>query len=208
MLNTARVPSSVTVAADLQDKFLSLLPRIRLHAHIYFRHIRCRNQKEDYIAEAVALAWHWFLRLERRGKDVATFVSALASYAARAANNGRRLTGRDRAKDVFSPMAPRRRGFAVQSLPERSTLYGNAWDEALRDNVHSDVAEQVCFRCDFPRWRGRYRRRLRRLIDDLMRGERPLDVARKYRISPARISQLRRAFHDDWGRFCADPAEA
>jgi hypothetical protein len=27
-------------------------------------------------------------------------------------------------------------------------------------------------------------------------------------ISPARISQLRRDFHEDWSRFTADPVEA
>ena len=41
-----------------------------------------------------------------------------------------------------------------------------------------------------------------------MLGERTLDVSRKYGISPARISQLRRDFHADWLRFTADPSDA
>jgi hypothetical protein len=39
-----------------------------------------------------------------------------------------------------------------------------------------------------------------------MVGERTLDVADKHGISPARISQLRREFKDDWTRFCGDMA--
>jgi hypothetical protein len=46
------------------------------------------------------------------------------------------------------------------------------------------------------------------MIDDLMVGERTLAVADGYGLSPGRISQLRREFHDDWERFCAPPGEA
>jgi hypothetical protein len=45
------------------------------------------------------------------------------------------------------------------------------------------------------------------LIRDMAANELTLALARKYRLSPARISQLRREFHDDWQRFTADPAE-
>jgi hypothetical protein len=37
-----------------------------------------------------------------------------------------------------------------------------------------------------------------------MRGERTRDVAKKYGTTPGRISQLRRDFHQDWTRFCAE----
>jgi hypothetical protein len=43
----------------------------------------------------------------------------------------------------------------------------------------------------------------RRIIKDLMAGERTLDVSRKYAMSPARVSQLRSEFRDDWESFCA-----
>jgi hypothetical protein len=32
--------------------------------------------------------------------------------------------------------------------------------------------------------------------------ERTLHLSRKYRISPARVSELRRHFKEDWDRFC------
>ena len=40
-----------------------------------------------------------------------------------------------------------------------------------------------------------------------MTGERTLDVSRKHGLTPARISQLRRDFHDDWERFGGSKVE-
>ena len=38
----------------------------------------------------------------------------------------------------------------------------------------------------------------------MMAGQRTLDLSRKYGISPGRVSQVRREFHDDWQRFCGE----
>jgi hypothetical protein len=80
-------------------------------------------------------------------------------------------------------------------------------DEALHGNVETPVLDQVMFRCDFPAWRRTRCERDRRLLDDLMLGERTQDVARKFGLTPGRISQLRREFHADWQRFCGELAE-
>ena len=79
---------------------------------------------------------------------------------------------------------------------------------ALHDNTQTPVPDQVAFRSDFHAWRLTRTERDRRVVDDLMLGKRTLDVSRKYGMSPARVSQPRRAFHHDWSRFTADPAEA
>jgi hypothetical protein len=86
----------------LQARFLTLLPRIEAHARIYFCSIRCADKLADRIAETIALAWKWFLRLEERGKDATQFVSAIATFAAKAVKSGRRLAGMERAKDVMN----------------------------------------------------------------------------------------------------------
>jgi hypothetical protein len=146
--------------------------------------------------------------LTRRGKDASRFVAAFADYAARAAKNGRRLCGQEKANDVLSPLAQQRRGFAVQPLPMGSCMTGNIFDEALAHNTQTPVPDQVGFRLDFPVWRIGRCERDRRLIDDLMVGERTLDVAHRYGLSAARISQLRRAFHHDWLAFCGELPES
>src|SRR5262249_57616886 len=136
------------------------------HAEVSFGQLKWPQKKEDAIAETVALAWAWYVRLARKGKDAARFASALASYAARAAKSGRRLCGQKGAKDVLSALAQQRYHFAVSPLPQGSSLDGNVFDEALRDNRRTPVPDQVAFRCDFPAWRITRGDRDRRLIDD------------------------------------------
>ncbi len=108
---------------------------------------------------------------------------------------------------MLSPLAQRRRGFSVQSLPDYSTLSGNPLEEALADNTVTPVDEQVCFRLDFPQWLGTYPDRDRRIALDQMAGERTLDLARNYALSAGRVSQMRRQFFDDWTRFLDGPPD-
>lgn len=191
----------------LHATFLAILPRIEAHGRVYFRHVRCPHQKEELQAELRGLAWKWFVSLVRRGKNVLAFVSTLATYAARAAHSGRRVCGHERARDVLSPVAQRRGGFALECLPDFSTLNGSPLEEALRDNSQTAVPDQVHFRLDFPAWRCTRTARDRRLIDALMLGERTSEVAHQYGLSPARISQLRSDFCQDWQRFCGEAGQ-
>src|SRR5262245_29344969 len=194
-------PTALSVHV-LQVRFLSILPRIELHGRICFRFVRCPHRRADAVAEVVALAWKWHLRLAERGKDATQFPSALATFAALAVKAGRRVCGRERARDVLSPSAQRQHRFVVERLPDFSTLGGNPLEEALVDNTQTPPPDQVVFRCDFPAWLKTRTDRDRRLAEDLMRGERTQDVSTKFGLSPARVSQLRRDFHDDWERFC------
>src|SRR5262249_23508810 len=135
-------------------------------------------------------------------KDATQFPSILAGFAARAVRAGRGVCARERAKDVLSPSAQRKQHFAVERLPDFSTLGGNPLAEALVDNRKSRPPEPVPFRPGLPAGMQARRDRARRLVGDLLVGERTMAVGAKYSLSPARISQLRREFHDDWERFC------
>jgi len=212
----ARRPVRQSVA-DLHTRFLELLPRIDLHGRIFFRDLRC-HPREEAIAEMIGVAWKWFCRLAERGKDVSQFQMVFVFLVARAVKSGRRITGQVKAKDVMNPATQNRRGFKVERLHSStcashkelySTPHGqelhDAFEERLRDNTMSPVPEQVAFRIDWPAWVMSRTDRDRRIIRDLMAGERTLDVSRKHGISPARISQLRREFHDDWLRFNGEP---
>jgi hypothetical protein len=201
-------PTHPAALARLQAAFLDLvLPKVLSHGRVYFRHLRSAELKEEYIAEMIALTWKWHCRLAERGKDAARFPTALATFAARAVRSGRRLAGMDRAKDVLSPSTQQRQGFAVGKLPDCSTLDGSPLDEALHDNTQSPVVEQVCFRLDFPSWRASRNERDQHILDELMLGERTLDVAARHGITAARVSQLRRELHDDWELYCAAPPQ-
>jgi hypothetical protein len=141
----------------------------------------------------------------------------LAAYAARAVRCGRRLCGQGGGKDVLSPLARQRHGFAVEGLPHsvraaHEDRYGvaggqrrqDAWEERLRDNTQTPVADQVAFRLDFPAWLRTLTARKRRLVRAMARNERTLDLSRRFDVSPARISQLRRELHAGWRRFLGD----
>jgi hypothetical protein len=193
---------NVSSGEELQIRFLGILSRIEQHARIAFRHVACREKRADLVAEAVALSWKWFARLAEKGKDAAQFPTVLASFAAKAVASGRRVCGQLRATDALSERAQQRHGFVVGKLPDFSTESSNPLAEALIDNTRTPVPDAAAFRVDFPRWKRRYRRRERRLIGQLMVGERTKDVARRFHLSPARVSQLRQQFRDDWTGFC------
>jgi hypothetical protein len=195
-------PAYTESLEQLHVGFLAVLSRIELHAQVYFRHLRCPGKKEDAVAEVVAVAWKWFLRATKKGKDVAEFVSAVATYAARHVRSGRKVWGQERRNDVLSTVCQQRNGFAVGRLADLGAEAGNPLDEALADNTRSPVPEQVAFRVDFPAWLNSRSDRDRRLALDLMAGERTLDVADRHGLTPGRVSQLRRDFYDDWQRFC------
>lgn len=60
------------------------------------------------------------------------------------------------------------------------------------------------FRCDFPDWLTTHSRRDRSIAIEMAKGEKTKVLARRFRLSPARLSQLRREFHDDWEQFTSD----
>jgi hypothetical protein len=195
------------VSQHLQETFVgTILPHVEAHGRVYFRHVRCKHRKAELLAEMAALSWRWFVRLVRRGKDVLKFVSRLAVYAARAISSGRRVCGRERARDAMSASTQRNRGFAVGSLPEVGTPLSGPLADALLDNTVSPVLDQVAFRLDFPAWRRTRTERDRRIIDCMMTGESTARLARLFGVSAARISQLRREFHADWLWFCDELA--
>jgi hypothetical protein len=189
--------------ARLHAAFLSIVPRIELHGRVCFRAKSWHDQQEA-VAEMVALCWKWFVRLAECGKDATHFPSVLATFAARAVYNGRRLAGSCKAKDAMSPVAQRRHGVTIGRLPDVSTLNGNPLSEALHDNTRSPVPEQVAFRLDFPGWLSSLGTRNRSIAQDMAQGHRTGELADAYGLSPARVSQLRREFHWDWQAFCGD----
>jgi hypothetical protein len=184
--------------ADTRTAFLEHLPKIRTHAKFALRHIGYPDTRADLIAETLALAWKHFDGLARRGKRPERFVTTLALRCTQAVRAGRRLAGSDSMRDVLSPVARARHGFGVRlcggGVP--GVLAG-----ALAADTKGRVPEQAAFRLDFPRWRSGFRRRDRAVLDALAAGGRTCEVAGRFRISPARVSQLRRAFRESWHEF-------
>jgi hypothetical protein len=221
MVTAAVLPSGpLSLLAQQHAAFLTILPRIELHAAISFRHIQCTQTREERIAECRALAWKWFQVLALKGRDATRFPTALASYAARAVRSGRRLVGQEKGQDVLSPLAQQRHGFHVESLPHctaraHEDLFGqvhgqrlqDAYEERLRDNTRTPPDEQAAFRIDFPNWLQTRTERDRQIIAAMARNERTKDISRQFGLSEGRVSQLRRQYQEDWELFGALPEE-
>lgn len=197
-LNHRPTPKILTL---LQAHFLGILPKIERHGRCFFRYIRCFHTKQDRIAETVAIAWKWFLRLHEQGKDGTQFPTVLASYAVRAVRSGRRLCGQLKAKDVLSELAQQRRHFYVGKIPDFSTESTNPLADALIDNAVTPVDEAVAFRIDFPDWLSTMDQKKRRITKQMMLGHRTLDLSVKFKVSQGRISQLRQELRQSWREF-------
>ena len=64
MTTTLAIPTGLSIQ-QLQDQFLSILPRIDTQARCYFRYLRHENpdKHEECVAETIAIAWK---RCDRR----------------------------------------------------------------------------------------------------------------------------------------------
>jgi hypothetical protein len=202
---------AVASVAVLDMQFLALVPRIETHARILFRGVRCPVTREDRVAECVALAWKWFLRLTERGKDVSQFPMAFAALVARAVKCGRRLCGQERARDALSLLAQQRHGFRVGSLPastrrDHEDLYADphgqalldAFEERLQDNAVTPPPDAAAFRVDWPLFLRGLTRRDREMAAFLSLGNSGKATAAKFGLSPGRVTQLRQQWCRAW----------
>src|SRR5262249_30905167 len=109
-MTTTSTPRSLTCAPTMLHAFLARLPLVESHARFAFRHLHCSQERDDAVADAVALVWTWYRRLLARGKDPSTFVVTLANFASQHVKAGRRLYGKESRKDVLSRIAQKRYG--------------------------------------------------------------------------------------------------
>ena len=186
--------------------FLVMLPIIVRHFRVAFRHLRA-EAKEEAIAEAPANACAAYRRLVKQGRAHMGFPTVLARFAVAQVFDGTRVGSGQNTRDVLSSRAQKKKCFQVQRL-DHFDDENDQWIEAVVEDPHTPVFDQVCFRMDFPAWMARLSRRNRRIAQSLSIGNSTSAVARRFRISSGRISQLRRQFYESWQEFCgaSDPA--
>ena len=204
---------------ELHVVFLTLVPKIETHARITFSYLKCVSKKADKIAEAVALAWKWFVRLHERGKNAMEFPMAFTVRVVRAIASGRRLVGAEPVTDVMSMTARWKHGVSVTLFPHTNAvpiqdLHGDphgqetcdALEERLADDAQTPVPDQAAFRIDFPEWLRTLTLRERTMAKAMMRDERTNDLSRKFGVTPGRISQIRGDLKKSWVGFCGEGA--
>lgn len=120
--------------------------------------------------------------------------------------DGRRVGSRQNTRDVLSRRAQRKKRFQVERL-DRFDDHENGWREAVVEDTRTPVFDQVCFRIDFPAWLARLSSRDRRIAELLAVGNSTKTVARQFRLSAARVSQLRREFYLSWREFTEEDSD-
>jgi DNA-binding NarL/FixJ family response regulator len=197
-----------------QEQFLAhILPVVENLARRRFRSLP-KGEQEEATAEAVAGALISFVRLVRRGRDPREFASRLAQIALLRVLAGRLAGSPDRSQDVLSRLARQQRGFTVRSLEVGERLEGDSdqaphdWRDLVLEDHRSTPAEIAITRLDFTAWLGRMNQRRRQIAERLAAGYRTEEVARQFRLSPGRISQLRREFEASWEEFQRDAPHA
>ena len=184
-----------------QEKFVAMLPAIHEHAAYRFRH-RLPEEREDLVAEAVALAFVMFARLVEGGK--VGYATPLAVYACRQVAVGRRLGSPMNVNDVTSTYCKRRKGVYVQRL-DRYYVKDGEWREIVVEDKRATPADIAATRIDFAAWLETLSKRQRKIAETLAMGETTSRTARIFRISAGRVSQIRRQLFDRWQAFQGEP---
>lgn len=186
--------------------FLKMLPTVRSYAQNAFRHLD-PGSREDAVQEVLANVATATARLVQRGKTSEVFPTVLVGYAIAHFHAGRRVGNRLRITEALSSYAQRRKGFVVASL-DRYDREADEWIEAVVEDHRTPVPDQVAFRIDFPAWLTLLSKRNRRIAEALALGNSTGQVARRFRLSPGRVSQLRSQLYQSWRNFHGDPATA
>lgn len=191
--------SRLATAKHWQMNFLAVLPAVENHAAVSFRHLHAEARNEA-TAHAVASAVVSYHALARQDKLSQAYAGTLASFAVRAVNGGRHVGGHINSKDVLNPLAQKCRNISVRSISPWDRQEGS-WRDMVLETRRASPADQAAFNLDFQDWLQTWSRRDRQIIFQLAAGNGTFTVARRFRISPARVSQLRRSYQRSWLQF-------
>jgi hypothetical protein len=179
--------------------FMALLPDIRNHIRFAFRRMQ-PDRREEAIQAALANALVAYIRLHELGKTDVAYASPLANYAVRQVCDGRQVGCPLNSYEVLSPYAQRKQGFTVSRL-QRPDETEHTWKEIMVEDPSCTPAELAASRLEFDAWFHRLPRHKRRIASTLAAGETTCGAARKFRVTPGRVSQLRRELAENWDEF-------
>jgi hypothetical protein len=198
--------SDAEYSSDWQVGFMTLLPEIKQRLHQAFRR-RDAAAREEAITDAIVLCLLSYVRLHEQGRADKVTASNLAWYAAKQVKTGRSVGCRLNSKEPLAVYAQQRRGIRVEHL-RANNPDDHEWIDSLVQDQRSTVLDHVAAKLDVAAWLKTLCRRTRRIATDLAKGSTTSEVARKYGVTAARISQLRQELKNSWGEFQHEPAFA
>jgi hypothetical protein len=180
-----------------------MLPKIRVLAERAFAW-RGTELCDELTHEVVANAFCAFVGLVRRGKLKQAYATPLATYAILQALSGRQVGTTLNVNDVTSPYAQAACRSVVERLDRFDTDRGQ-WREVLVEDRRATPAEIAAARIDVAEWFLSLPARDRRIAEALAMGDSTSEAASKFRVSSARISQLRSQLKNSWAQFQEGP---
>jgi hypothetical protein len=176
-----------------------MLPEIRKQARFACRALPI-DAREELVQEVIATSYQLFRRLTARGKVKLAYPTPLAQFAIKHAREGRRMGSRRNSQDVTSPSTLAMNRVAFERLDRLNPRTGR-WREVLIEDRTAGPAEIAAARIDWADWLRSMSRRQRAIAGFLAIGETTGAAAKQFQLSPARISQLRLWFQDNWLQF-------
>ena len=188
------------------DTFMQLEPVICRQARFAFRQLD-PEARAAAIQDVLVAALVAFVRLVELDKPHLAYPTVLARYGIAQFRCGRRAGSRLNVRDISSPYAQRKKKFVVERL-DQFCAKQDVWREVLVEDKRATPADIAAVRIDFADWLKSLSRRLRRIANLLATGESTAVAAMKFRVSPGRISQIRRELEWSWMTFQAEEASS
>ena len=205
MIARAKRTPRASAALAISARFLAMLPTIQEQARYAFRS-EPPERRRDLIAEVVANCWVAFVRLVERGLIEIVYPTPLAAFAIKQVRDGRRVGARLNCRDVSSCYAQRAKRFTVERL-DCFDEEDEAWHEVVVEDRHAGPAATAAARIDIADWFDRLPTKKRRIAATLATGETTKRTARRFNVSPGRISQMRRELHESWQSLQGEPGD-
>jgi hypothetical protein len=142
-----------------------------------------------------------YARLILRKPTASAYPTPLATYAIAHVRAGRSVGVHFNGRDVMSMHVQRCRGFGVVPLEGAVDRFGGSWLETLVDKRSYSPGDAAAFLLDFEAWLKRRSARDRALVNVLAGGESTSAAAKRFGVSDARVSQIRRELKRDWDLF-------
>jgi len=194
MQSLCAAPTASQRLPDWQGNFLAMLPAIESYAKRAFCRLSAHD-REEAVQAVVAYAAVAYARLAQLRKADQGHATPLARFGVKQYCAGRMIGGSVNAWDVGSTSC-RRRGCVVQSLDD--------WKDSLCDSRRATPAEIAALRIDLSDWLKTLSPRDRQVAGALASGEPTGGVAKMFRLTSGRVSQLRRELYDNWRRFVGE----
>ncbi|MDZ4818318.1 MAG: hypothetical protein SGJ20_05030 [Planctomycetota bacterium] len=187
-----------------QEQFVAMLPEIERLLRISFRNL-APEARVDAHEEGVVHCLLSYVRLFEQGRAEVATPSSLAWFAKLQVRRGRTPACPMTCREPLSRYGQLGKGIRVVRL-HHGDFSDDTWINDVIDSGSTSISDRVATKLDFVAWLGSLCQRTRRIAMDLARGNGTRDVAQKYRLSPGRISQLRRELHNSWQLFQGEPS--